>query len=194
MSRFRYTIKADAVKAKCVFRMNFGTKYFIWKSPGLKASLETMCRDLDRKVNSGCKPEDLFCKLVTHCKRYRAYDFTVQVLFESQDHNELLEAEGMLLEAAKGDQHCLNSVFEPYKPKWILETPTQNKAPRATITPAEVHTVQKSDISRPAEDLPPPAPKPAPSNTVKKERKYDIGALASALKKSMTADGDDNKS
>lgn len=145
MAKLTYTYDKEHKDSMCVFRMNFGTgknpKYFIWKTPRLSASLVTICKDLDRKIRNPV-PGELFSKLAEYIGRYRVYQFSVDMLFESNNPEELVEKEGVFLAAAREDPLCLNTSFVPHIPKWVAQsaavenTETENKAIRDTILPA----------------------------------------------------------
>jgi len=123
MSRIEFKIEGNITPLDyCVFRINAGSKYFIWKAKTLDVSLKSMTSDLTRKLLPGKLPaNDLFFDFVNYIKRYRIYNLTVVVLLETKDVNELVSFEETLLKQTELDPDCLNSSSVPYHPKWITE-------------------------------------------------------------------------
>lgn len=123
MSLVNFTILEDQVPQDfCVFRINAGSKYFIWKTKLLDSSITSMSKDLSSKIKPGnLKDNDLFFNLVNYIKRYRIFALTINVLLETKDVNELLSFEENSLKDSELDPNCLNNSLIPYRPKWINE-------------------------------------------------------------------------
>lgn len=114
-----FRIVGETPEKPCVFKLEIGKKFFIWKSPGLVKSLKSMAKDLDRKIQGQCAETDLFVLMVKHMRSYKMYEVRVIPLFSSEKINEILDFEAKQLELAKGNDDCVNVLFEPYKPSWV---------------------------------------------------------------------------
>lgn len=106
----------------CVMKLWFGQKYyFIWKAKALHQSINSVATDIDQRLRHGQKPDDIWDKVIKYVKRSRVTQFEVEVLFKSDNAQEILLREYKLLQEAKNDPNCLNSIYEPLLPKWITE-------------------------------------------------------------------------
>lgn len=128
----------------CVYKMTVGKRYFIWKGKSLQQSLNTMSKDLERKIDpdrkSALSEDDLFYCMATYMRRFRIYQVFVDVLLETPDPEELLAFEAEALALAQGDPECCNQVFVPHVPGWIAQ---QSKTPGLKTPPAAAKPIPK---------------------------------------------------
>lgn len=159
----------------CVYRMNFGKRYFIWKGKNLQHSLKTISKDLGRNTEKLPSEENLFYSMAAYMKRFRVFHITVDVLLETDDHQELLNFEQRELARCQGDPDCCNTVFVPHVPAWMAAAPvkipapeikkaqpvkeTSNKAPEPTEeTLPDIVPVKAEKVSQKPEKSAPPVP------------------------------------
>ena len=103
-----------------VFRLNIGTKYFIYKGLKVKKTVEGMSAQIHRERNN-LKENSILFKVVTYIRQKRVTQMTVDVIKETDHPVDLLIAEYEALQAAKTDSNCLNITFfnNEYYPGWI---------------------------------------------------------------------------
>lgn len=141
---FPYVFKERYSSNTCLIKIWFGKKYFFWKAKSLKQTAEQVCKDLSRKVRLGCPETDLFFLAAQYIKRGRILSCTIEVILETNDHQELLDTEAELLKKYFGTADCLNNSPEPYKPFWINWT--SNKALQSIENTSDVQVVGKGSI------------------------------------------------
>jgi hypothetical protein len=131
-------------KVKCVYRIDIGKKYFIWKALSFTQSIKQLEEDLAWKIKSlKLKETDLFYKMVSYMKKYRVYNLEATILFETDDPKELINFEAEQLAAAKLDDDSLNSSFDPLIPKWLHEE--LNKSSVRRNNNQTVHSFKKNE-------------------------------------------------
>jgi len=133
---YPYKFKENYTSEMCVVKFWFGKKFFIWKAKALKQTTEQVMRDLDRKIRLGTPETDLFYQVVQHCRRYRPAVVEVEVLFATENHQQLFDFEMTELERICNPESCLNAGLAPYIPKWL--NVTQNKALQSLEKPSDV--------------------------------------------------------
>lgn len=116
---FRYSFDAPYKSTTCVFKLWFGTRYFIWKTKSLHAGINKIAIELDRKLRLGFEPDNFYAPILRYIRSARIGLFRVEVLKETEDPAELLIFEFKALQAAKDDKKCLNKIFEPQVPQWV---------------------------------------------------------------------------
>lgn len=121
---------SEGPERPCVYRMNFGKRFFIWKAKSLPQSLKTISKDLERKIKNPPSSEDLFYEMAAYMRRFRVFQISVEVLLSTDDTAELLDFERKCLLESQGDPGCCNLVFVPHVPSWIV--PNENKALQST--------------------------------------------------------------
>jgi hypothetical protein len=124
-----------------VYKVYFGSKYFIWKGKSLLQSCEILAKSISAglsKINRGFKVEesDYLYHVLKHIKSTRCTHGNVVVEanefrdeFEAVDGLAVLKYEQRLLDEAEGDTLCLNNNVQAYIPVnniWITQ-PMKNK-------------------------------------------------------------------
>lgn len=124
-----------------VYKIVFGTKYFIWKGKSLQQSCEIMAKSISAglsKINKGVPLEDTnyLYYVLKHIKSSRCTSGKVDVLyndfydeFGAIDGLKVLKCEQLELDAADGDLLNLNNNEQSYIPDnniWITQ-PMKNK-------------------------------------------------------------------
>lgn len=116
-----------------VYKLHFGSKYFIWKGKTLKGSVEQNLTDIQKLLFRIHQPTHLFAPVVLYIRKARPLKAEVEVMVETEDPKLLLEVESRLLLAGEHDEACLNTVFTPHIPKWLAEalsfTPAKSGEP-----------------------------------------------------------------
>lgn len=122
-SPFPYVFKEPTQSVTCVFKMIFGTKYFICKGLKLHSIAESLSTQIHRELNRP-KEDSILFKVVAYVKKARVTTMTIDVIHETDDPVELLKVEYEQLQKAKKDPNCLNTRFvnNDYYPKWIPQT------------------------------------------------------------------------
>lgn len=103
----------------CVMKLWFGKRYFIWKSKALHQSLTSISKEIDQRLRLGQKPDDIYDGVIKYIRRANVNKFEAEVVFKSDNPQELLVQEYKLLQQGKKDENCLNVKYEPLLPKWI---------------------------------------------------------------------------
>lgn len=98
--RDKYVIVAGKTIQRSVQNINIGLKYFF---------LET---------KKGRKPSDRYYNFYCFVADHPFYSFRIEIVSESPDPLSFLKAEHSALQNAKGDENCLNTVFEVYIPQY----------------------------------------------------------------------------
>lgn len=145
-----------------VYKLHFGSKYFIFKGKTLKGSVEQNLRDIDKNLWSP-KPGHIFTKICEHIHKGRVMKCQVEVVLQTTDPNLFLNTEQELLIASEMDSSCLNTKFVSHIPKWldqelannkpVIKKP--NKAITATIIPERPETTSAEVKNNPEADSKP---------------------------------------
>jgi len=111
----------EVVFGSCVFRIDCGNKFFIWKGKEFPKCLVALKADISWKLNDKlkCPSTDRMFKLVNHIRLYRLYILQVTPLFFSETPLEILDFEKQQLHLNQNNTDCLNNIFEPHVPAWI---------------------------------------------------------------------------
>jgi hypothetical protein len=119
-SPFPYTFKEPYQSVTCVFKLWFGSKYFIFKGMKLHSTAENLSIQIHRELNRP-KEDSIMFKVIAYIKRARITTMTVELIHETDAIGELLMVEYEQLQKAKKDLNCLNTRFtnNEYYPKWI---------------------------------------------------------------------------
>lgn len=121
-SPFPYTFKEqyETTSVTCVFKLWFGSKYFIFKGMRMDKTVETLSVQIHREMNNQ-KDDSILFKAVAYIKRARIVTMTVEIIYETDAILDLLTMEYEELQEAKKDPNCLNTRFtnNEYYPKWI---------------------------------------------------------------------------
>lgn len=155
---YRFTINGSYNADPTVYKVIFGTKFYIWKGKNLRQSVEIMSEDIDRFLRKGIDQKHLLAKVINHITRSRVISCRVEPMLQTDNLAELIEYERTELINSKENPDCLNQVFEPHIPKWIGEVLStvketdqeavkivqiENKPLRATITKPVVSMPEK---------------------------------------------------
>jgi hypothetical protein len=131
--RFKNLDQGMDIMLPAVYKLHFGSSYFIWKGKTLRGSVEQNLKDLHALLYKKSNPAHLFAPIVTYVKRNRILEAVIEVIIQTEDPALLVQTERDLLEAGRNEKLCLNNVFEPHIPKWIAEALT----PAAPVEPAK---------------------------------------------------------
>lgn len=122
-SPFPFTYKGTPESVTCVFKLWFGTRYFIFKGLKLYAAAENLSTQIHRERLKP-KEDSILFKVIAYINRARVTNMTVESIHETDDPVEILKVEYEQLQKAKKDPNCLNTRFvnNDYYPKWIPQT------------------------------------------------------------------------
>lgn len=123
-SPFPFTYKGPYEgTSSCVFKLRFGTKYFIFKCLKLNHTAEGLSKQIHRELNIP-KEDSILFKVVAYVKRARVTMMEVEVIHDADNPVDLLKVEYEQLQKAKKDPNCLNTRFvnNDYYPAWIPQT------------------------------------------------------------------------
>lgn len=123
---FPVKFKDNYPSKSCIYKLSFGSKYLIVKAKAFKQSIQMVTEGIDRKIRLGYKPDDIYEKVLKHIKTSRVTFCTAEVLFQSDDHSELIAFESAILSKCSIDPLCLNISFDPYIPSWIAKSKINN--------------------------------------------------------------------
>lgn len=121
---FPYQIEEDDKrKETCVFKLFFGTKYFIFKGLRISKTVENLSYQIHKELNNP-KEDSILFKVVAYVRKSRTTMMRVELIKESDAIVDLLWAEYKALQAAKNDVNCLNTRFinNEYFPNWIPQS------------------------------------------------------------------------
>src|ERR1700739_3455638 len=96
---FPYTFKDDYQNTTAVFKMWFGTRYFIFKALKLKATVESLSGQIHREL-SRPKDDSILVNVIAYVKKARVTNMVVERLFESDAVVDVLMAEYEALQKA----------------------------------------------------------------------------------------------
>jgi len=166
--KYRDPDQGFVLNEPAVYKLHFGKKYFIWKGKTLKGSVEQNFTDIYKLYLRSLVPADhLFFPIVSYIRKARVLAAEVEVIIQTTDPKQLLQAEADALNTGRDDENCLNAVFEPHIPKWLAEAleqfkpavkpgpakkkkaPASNKAITDTFTPIDDITPVKSSVKSP---------------------------------------------
>src|SRR5437763_15857 len=119
---FRYSMMEPYPSVTCVYKLYFGTHYFITKCLRLHQSLQNFSVQIDRDLRNGVKDGSILTNVIKHIHRSRVIAMTCEVVLAPDDAFELLLKERELLKAGKDDEKCLNYYFDVTLPKWIPDS------------------------------------------------------------------------
>ena len=114
-----YTVSYSTL---AVYKVYFGSHYFIWKSKAVKRGLESLAEQIERHVRLGRKlPDtDYLYHVINHIRRTRCIKAKVEMIQDDFDNTwEALVLEQQLLD--QGDEKCLNNNSDAYMSSWISE-------------------------------------------------------------------------
>jgi hypothetical protein len=150
-----------------VYKLHFGSKYFIWKGLKFKASVEQNLSDIQKLIHRPPAANHLFSAISSYLNRTTVKRCTVELVLQTDDVKQLLAKEQELLDQGRNDQNCLNVEFIPHIPKWMNqanEVPVIKtgsiKIPDQVNSAAFERADVKISITRPAAN---PVEKPAPA-------------------------------
>ena len=117
---FRYSMRDEKYPScTCVCKLWFGKKFLIRKFMALRAGVDTIAKDLDRRVRVP-KEGTIYDKAAAYITRARCTKFEVEMVFKSDKAQEILLQEYKMLQDNKANPDCLNTVFDEVEfPKWI---------------------------------------------------------------------------
>lgn len=158
-----------------LYKLHFGKKYFIWKGKTFKESVDQNMVDIYRtwsKIDTA-KKDHFFYPVAAYIKRTRTYQARIELIMQTDDVDALIQREADILQECQGDDNCLNTSFEPYRPKWIDQYSPNEAQIKPVEPPALEAEVLESlmDISEPVE------PKIKPQ-----DEEADMSDLLEALK------------
>lgn len=106
-----------------VYKVHFGSRYFIGKGKSLMQSVQNMATTIERALRTGVIDEtNMFYHVVSYIKKARVMRGSVSVLHvDSFEKNEaeMLKLEQEWLDKSKNDPKCLNNNFDAYIAQWI---------------------------------------------------------------------------
>lgn len=110
----------DRRKGTCVFKLIFGTKYYIFKGLRIEKTVENISRQIWKELNNP-KEDSILFKVIAYIQKSRVTIMKVELIKESDSIVDLLMTEYEALQAAKNDVNCLNTKFfnNEYFPNWI---------------------------------------------------------------------------
>lgn len=126
---FPFKYKEFYSSSTCIYKATFGTKFYIVKAKALRQSVDQVMEDIDRKMRLGVPDGHILQKVIKHIISARVPSCTIEVLFKSDDHGELIYNESEILKQAELDPKCLNTSFVPYLPKWISQLQVERYKP-----------------------------------------------------------------
>lgn len=140
--RYEITDTASIAPGACVYRIDFGNKFFIWKGKEFPKCLDAFCSDVEWKIFNPekCKEGDRMFEIVQHIRKYRTYLLYIKPLFCSEKPLEILDFEKNELLQHQEDPNCCNTIFEPHIPAWI--SGEANKASGEAVLPKPVDEVR----------------------------------------------------
>lgn len=131
-----------------VYKLFFGTRYFIFKGKLFPGSPEQNLSDIYKlRWARQQKIDHIFYPVVEHIKRTRVLSCTVEIILQTDDVHDLVEMERKLLQVCKEDPNCLNRHFEPIIPKWIAEQLSPVSIGSGSL-PVKVDPVKSSPVQK----------------------------------------------
>jgi len=122
MAMFRIEGINQLPSVKCVYKLTFGDRYFIFKAMNLSQSIKPLAEQIDREIRSP-KEDSILYKVISFLRTYPVNFASVSIIHAGEDNVKLLMAEHEALEAANSDTNCLNVNISntDYFPKWITQ-------------------------------------------------------------------------
>lgn len=113
----------DRRKGTCVFKLVFGTKYYIFKGLKIEKTVENLSKQIWKELNNP-KEDSILFKVIAYIQKSRVTMMKVELIKESDSIVDLLMTEYEALQAAKNDVNCLNTRFfnNEYFPNWIPQS------------------------------------------------------------------------
>lgn len=139
--QFTFSEGPEVVIGSCVFRIDCGKKFFIWKGKEYPKCLDSLSADISWKLHNKlkCLPTDRMFNLVNHIRLYRLYTLHITPLFFSETPLEILDFEKEQLHINKNNPDCCNNIFEPYVPAWISGAKKEDA--QDAVKPDPIHVV-----------------------------------------------------
>lgn len=106
---------------KCIYKVKFGSKFYIGKAKTFLQSCEAMAVLIERELRNGVHESDMYYYVVRYIIKNRVTRGYAEMVFDGdkKPESDLLKFEQGLLTKYKGDPDCLNNSFDAYIPKWI---------------------------------------------------------------------------
>lgn len=110
-----------------VYKIWFGSRFFIWKGKSFAQSAESISVMIDRARRLHHNDQDNFLyHVVGYINKNRVTKATIEIVsiadFDDTDWIKFLQTEQNLLTAYRNDPNCLNNNFVAYVPKWMGES------------------------------------------------------------------------
>lgn len=112
----------DYYATPCIFKIWFGSKYYIGKAKSLLPYAQNMAELIERALRTMKYDEtNIYYHVITYIKRARIIKAKVEMIHNDFEKNEfiMLKTEQELLNKCKNDVNCLNNNFDSYTPKWM---------------------------------------------------------------------------
>lgn len=109
----------------CVYKLSCNDHYVIVKAKDHIASVNAIQKAYNqflRHSPSQRKRDNLYFHFFSYAEKRRSPEFSVEVLFESENAYELLKYEHDQLCKSRMDSKCLNNNIEPYIPQYNEDT------------------------------------------------------------------------
>ena len=104
----------------CIYKLWYLNKYIIVKCKTLfrsKENIESGLKYFFKNTPKGRKETDYFHLFFVFVLDNPFNDFSIEIIFESENPLELLKREFLEKQKAKSDENCLNNSFDVYVPK-----------------------------------------------------------------------------
>lgn len=107
----------------CVFKLVFGSKYFIFKGLKIAKTVEGLAAQIHKEIGNQ-KESSILYKVVAYVIKSRVTVMKVEVIFETDAIIDLLFKEYEALREASKDPNCLNTRFinNEYFPAWVPQS------------------------------------------------------------------------
>lgn len=159
---FRMRLPQEIPTEPCIIKILAGKKFFIWKVKDLVNQSVQISNDIDRKIRKGMKDKDLFTGLVNYIIKSRVVLCHIEVIFKSNNIQELIDFEQLELNKNIRTTNCLNTEPVAYQSEWIKSA--LNKARTDTFSPSNVPmegsggtsllVAAKKSVKQPKEQIP----------------------------------------
>lgn len=133
---FRTDISNIDTSMPALYKIHLGSKYFIWKGKSLKKSVEQNMFDIEKLLRRSEQPSHLFYPAIIHIRRGRPARAEIEIVLLTEDPELLIAAERDTLADAREDKNCLNTIYEPHRPKWMDEGVAPREVPSVKKQPA----------------------------------------------------------
>lgn len=117
---FPYTYKEEYETGTCVFKLWFGSRYFIFKGLNFKTTVENLSKQIHRE-RTRPKDDSILTSVIAYINKARVTSMVVEKVCEADAIAVLLMEEYEALQEAKNDPNCLNTRFTntDYYPHWV---------------------------------------------------------------------------